>query len=337
MCSLVCTWQIIVRDKRGDPLLTKELDARYTGCRERKRERERGWGEISQWYNSVLFRCTMCMQNLLSLVPSSLLSVTCSMVKQERFFTRGILHTSKWKKPGIFPDAPNTVQPTTRSMLCVYDSCPSLARYVPGIFCSSCCSELPSCTIIPFLSMLMSLAVRKDTRLSPTYPTASNGEQEGGAGNKATKCENFLPPCIAGNFWGSKLLRILRFCNYLQKFSPWNWWGRGCGIFWCWQRRAIRESFLYQNLIAAHSWIFFPLKVSHCTVIVICHSSGQWKSTDWPFIKFTCFRTVLPSSWCCPGGSGGESCTCHAPLSRSPCGGGPSVSAWMCPVIGQAH
>lgn len=63
----------------------------------------------------------------------------------------------------------------------------------------------------------------KDTRLSPTYPTASNGEQEGGAGNKATKCENFLLPCIAGSFWGSKLLWILRFCNYLQKFSPWNW------------------------------------------------------------------------------------------------------------------
>lgn len=55
------------------------------------------------------------------------------------------------------------------------------------------------------------------------------------------------------------------------------------------------------------------------------------------FIKFTCSRTVLPSSWCCPGGSGGESCTCHAPLSHSPGEGGPSVSVWMCPVIGQAH
>ena len=29
--------------------------------------------------------------------------------------------------------------------------------------------------------------------------------------------------CIAENFWGRKLSRILRFCGYTWKFSPWNW------------------------------------------------------------------------------------------------------------------
>ena len=36
---------------------------------------------------------------------------------------------------------------------------------------------------------------------------------------------------IAGNFWGRKLSKSLRFCSYLQKFSPQNWGTRQYGIF----------------------------------------------------------------------------------------------------------
>ena len=51
---------------------------------------------------------------------------------------------------------------------------------------------------------------------------------------------------IVGNFWGRKLSRILRFCGYSRKFSPWN-----LGV-WCPlapHKRAIHESFLCENCI----------------------------------------------------------------------------------------
>ena len=35
--------------------------------------------------------------------------------------------------------------------------------------------------------------------------------------------------CIVGNLRGRKLLRILRFCGYLRKFSPQI---LGCGVLW---------------------------------------------------------------------------------------------------------
>ena len=66
---------------------------------------------------------------------------------------------------------------------------------------------------------------------------------------------------IVGNFWGRKLSRILRFCGYSRKFSPWN-----LGV-WCplaWHKQAIRKSFLHENRIfhqfaKAFSLESFPL------------------------------------------------------------------------------
>ena len=336
MCSLVCTWQIIVRDKRGDPLLTKELDARYTGCRERKRER--GWGEISQWYNSVLFRCTMCMQNLLSLVPSSLLSVTCSMVKQESFSHEVFCTRVSGRSLVSFP----MLQILFNQLHAQCYVCMTVAPHWLGMclvsFALLAVLSSLHARLYPFYLCWCHLWWEKIPGSLPLTQLQAMESRREGLETKLPNVKISYRPVSQETFEGVNFREFWGFVTTCKNFLHEIGGGGGVvGIFWCWQRRAIRESFLHQNLIAAHSWIFFPLKVSHCTVIVICHFSGQWKSTDWPFIKFTCFRTVLPSSWCCPGGSGGESCTCHAPLSRSPCGGGPSVSAWMCPVIGQAH
>ena len=68
---------------------------------------------------------------------------------------------------------------------------------------------------------------------------------------------------IAGNFWGRKLSQISRFCGYLRKFPQQN-----LGV-WCplaRHKRAIRESFLHENVFFTNSRKFSPSKVSRYTV-----------------------------------------------------------------------
>ena len=72
---------------------------------------------------------------------------------------------------------------------------------------------------------------------------------------------------IAGNFQGRKLLWISRFCGYLRKFSPQNFW------VWCLlvrQNKAIHEIFLRKNCIFHHSRKFSPSKVSAIRYMYVC-------------------------------------------------------------------
>ena len=88
------------------------------------------------------------------------------------------------------------IQPSTHSTLGEYDSCPPLARYVWCVtwyLRSSCCSEthyahvkLP--VFLP-LSTLDVTHVRKCTRPSPLYRTASDGKLGIGLGTRlCTSC-----------------------------------------------------------------------------------------------------------------------------------------------------
>ena len=73
---------------------------------------------------------------------------------------------------------------------------------------------------------------------------------------------------IVGNFWGRKLLQILQFCGYLQKFCP-----RNLEVWHplAQQKWAICKSFLCENRIFTNLWKFSLSKISHCMILYEKH------------------------------------------------------------------
>ena len=72
----------------------------------------------------------------------------------------------------------------------------------------------------------------------------------------ATEC------CIAGNFRGRKLSRILRFCGYTWKFSLWNWGVAFFGV----AKVSNPRKFSPRKLYFTNLRKFSPSKVSRYTV-----------------------------------------------------------------------
>ena len=127
----------------------------------------------------------------------------------------------------------------------------------------------------------------------------------------------------AGNFWGRKLLWILRFCGYSWKFSL-----RNLGA---WSSNPQK----CENLISTNSWQFSPTKVSHYTVplnwVYISVLPGRqqtWGGRSWGLLRERGWRWVghrsgnLGRSWegwrvvvqCTCGGA----CSWQSPVLRAP-------------------